>query len=145
FAGDVGSICIAFWVVFLSGDLIIESGDPVYILFLSVYGVDTVLTIIHRLILKQNIFEAHRLHFYQILANEQKVSHLIVSTVYALAQLGIIYFVITTPFRFIPTALLSTLPMVFIYIYLKPKLMKNKSLALQPQKKANTKPTYMQA
>src|SRR5690606_249734 len=94
FAGDVGSICIAFWIVFLLGDLIIVSGNPIYILFLAVYGVDTILTIIHRLFLKQNIFEAHRLHFYQILANEQKVSHLLVSSIYGAVQLLIIVFVV---------------------------------------------------
>lgn len=135
FAGDVGSICIAFWILFLIGDLVIESGNPVYILFLSVYGVDTVLTIIHRLILKENIFEAHRLHFYQILANDQKVSHLVVSTAYAVIQLGIIYFVITTPFRFIPTFLFSTLPLAAIYIFLKPKLMKPKKAVADPLEK----------
>jgi len=129
FAGDVGSICVAFWIVFLIGDLIIETGNPVYILFLSVYGVDTVLTIIHRLFLRQNIFEAHRLHFYQILANEQKVSHLVVSTAYALIQLGIISFVVTSTFSFLATALIATLPLAAIYIYLKPKMMNAKSIA----------------
>src|SRR5690606_36580443 len=139
FAGDVGSICIAFWVVFLIGYLIIESGNPVYILFLSVYGVDTVLTIIHRLFLKQNIFEAHRLHFYQILANEQKVSHLVVSTVYAVLQLGIIYFVVTSTFALLTTALLTTLPLVAIYLYLKPKFMSGKSLQVQQSVKNKTR------
>lgn len=145
FAGDVGSICVAFWIVFLIGDLIIETGNPVYILFLSVYGVDTVLTIIHRLFLRQNIFEAHRLHFYQILANEQKVSHLFVSTVYAFLQLGIICFVITSPFNFLLTASLATLPLVAVYIYLKPKLMKNKNLADISPVPSHTKPAYINA
>jgi UDP-N-acetylmuramyl pentapeptide phosphotransferase/UDP-N-acetylglucosamine-1-phosphate transferase len=77
FAGDVGSVTIAFWIIFLLLKLIIISGNYLYILFLGVYGVDTVLTIIHRLGLKQNIFDAHRLHFYQILANEQKWPHFI--------------------------------------------------------------------
>jgi UDP-N-acetylmuramyl pentapeptide phosphotransferase/UDP-N-acetylglucosamine-1-phosphate transferase len=94
FAGDVGSVTIAFWIIFLLLKLIIISGNYLYILFLGVYGVDTVLTIIHRLGLKQNIFDAHRLHFYQILANEQKWPHLLVSTIYALMQLGIIVAVV---------------------------------------------------
>lgn len=145
FAGDVGSICIAFWIVFLIADLIIESGNPVYILFLSVYGVDTVLTIIHRLYLKQNIFEAHRLHFYQILANEQKVSHLVVSSVYAILQLGTIYFVITSPFGFLTTALFSTVPLVLLYVYLKPKMMNHKSLASTPSVSKDPKPTLVEA
>src|SRR5205823_1126030 len=69
FAGDVGSVAVAFWIVFLLFKLIMVSNNWIYILFLSVYGVDAVLTIMHRLMLKQNIFQAHRLHFYQILAN----------------------------------------------------------------------------
>lgn len=87
FAGDVGSVTIAFFIVFLLGKLIIETSDFTYILFLGVYGVDAVLTIIHRIILKENIFEAHRKHAYQLMANELKISHLIVSLLYAGLQL----------------------------------------------------------
>jgi UDP-N-acetylmuramyl pentapeptide phosphotransferase/UDP-N-acetylglucosamine-1-phosphate transferase len=89
FAGDVGSLGIAFWIVTLLLQLMLKSHSIVWILFLSVYGVDTVCTILHRLYLKQNIFEAHRLHFYQILSNEKGVSHLKVSSLYAFIQ-GII-------------------------------------------------------
>jgi UDP-N-acetylmuramyl pentapeptide phosphotransferase/UDP-N-acetylglucosamine-1-phosphate transferase len=87
FAGDVGSLGIAFWIVTLLLQLMLKSHSIVWILFLSVYGVDTVCTILHRLYLKQNIFEAHRLHFYQILSNEKGVSHLKVSSLYAIVQL----------------------------------------------------------
>lgn len=87
FAGDVGSVTIAFILVFLLGKLIVLTGNFWYILFLGVYGVDSVLTIIHRLKLKENIFKAHRKHAYQILANELKIPHLIVSLLYALIQL----------------------------------------------------------
>ena len=52
-----------------------------------VYGVDAVMTIVHRLYLKQNIMEAHRLHFYQILANEKKMPHRVVSVIYFTVQL----------------------------------------------------------
>ena len=48
FAGDVGSVSIAFIVLFLIGRLIIGTGDFSWIVLLSVYGVDSVLTIIHR-------------------------------------------------------------------------------------------------
>ena len=36
--------------------------------------------------LKENIFEAHRLHFYQILSNEYKVQHRFVALIYAIVQ-----------------------------------------------------------
>jgi len=87
FAGDVGSVTIAFFIVFLIGKLIIATGNFTYILFLGVYGVDSVLTIIHRIKLKENIFEAHRKHAYQLMANELKIPHLYVSLFYGLLQL----------------------------------------------------------
>lgn len=123
FAGDVGSVTIAFYIIYLILNLIIQTGNYAYILFLAVYGVDAVLTIVHRLILKQNIFDAHRLHFYQILANEQKWSHLWVSCLYAIMQLIIIALIIFVPLGLVTLFLLSTLPLVLVYIILKPRLM----------------------
>lgn len=87
FAGDVGSISIAFWIVTLLLLLIIKTNNLIWLGFLLVYGVDVVMTILHRLYLKQNIMEAHRLHFYQILANEWKMDHRLVSTIYFVVQL----------------------------------------------------------
>ena len=89
FAGDVGSVTIAFVILFLMGQLILKTGDLSYIILLAVYGVDSVLTIIHRLKLKENIFDAHRKHAYQILANELKWKHTLVSSLYMVVQLGI--------------------------------------------------------
>jgi len=86
FAGDVGSISIAFILVFLLGLLIIKTEDFSYIVLLAVYGVDTVLTIIHRLMLKENIFDAHRKHVFQLMANELKIPQIIVSSTYMLSQ-----------------------------------------------------------
>ena len=89
FMGDIGSIGIAFWILGLLGLLMIETQELKYLLFLTVYGTDVVLTILERLKLKENIFEAHRRHLYQLFANEKKVSHLLVSTLYAGLQLFI--------------------------------------------------------
>ena len=89
FAGDVGSIAIAFWIIYLITKLALITNSIVWLLFLAVYGVDAICTIIHRLYLKQNIFEAHRLHLYQVLSNEYKIQHRLVSLYYALAQTGI--------------------------------------------------------
>lgn len=87
FAGDVGSVSIAFWVVTLLLILIITTQNLIWIGFLLVYGVDTLCTILHRIYLKQNIMEAHRLHFYQILANERRIQHRVVSIIYFIVQL----------------------------------------------------------
>lgn len=89
FAGDVGSVGIAFILVFALGALIISSGQLWYLIFLAVYGVDAILTICHRLMLHENIFEAHRKHVYQLMANELKIPHTVVSTIYMVLQLSI--------------------------------------------------------
>ena len=86
FAGDVGSIAIAFWVIYLVLKLILVTNSLVWLLFLAVYGVETVCTILHRLYLKENIFEAHRLHLYQVLSNEYKMQHRWVAAFYGMAQ-----------------------------------------------------------
>ena len=86
FAGDVGSVSIAFILIFLLGKLILGSGNIIYIFFLTLYGVDSVLTIVHRIYLKENIFEAHRKHAYQVMANEGKISHQKISVAYAIIQ-----------------------------------------------------------
>ena len=95
FAGDVGSIGIAFIMLFLLGNVIIKTGDITWLIFLLVYGVDGCLTIIHRIMLHENLGEAHRKHAYQIMANELKIGHVKVTMLYMAMQLivslGFIY------------------------------------------------------
>ena len=86
FAGDVGSVSIAFILLFLIGRLIFKTEDFSWIILLSVYGVDSVLTIIHRLMLHENIGLPHRKHMYQLMANELKIPHVGVSLIYMAAQ-----------------------------------------------------------
>lgn len=124
FAGDVGSVSIAFWIIALLLLVIIQTQELKYVLFLSVYGVDAVLTIVHRLILRQNIFEAHRMHFYQLLANNRQVPHLVVSCIYAIIQLFINVMILSTDLGFFMTLLLIGIPLVLVYIILKDRLMK---------------------
>ena len=87
FAGDVGSIGIAFILLFLIGQLIMKTGDVTYLIFLLVYGVDGCLTICHRIMLHENLGEAHRKHAYQLMANELKIGHVKVSLLYMGLQL----------------------------------------------------------
>lgn len=95
FAGDVGSIGIAYILLFLIGSIILYSRDITYLIFLLVYGVDGVLTICHRIMLHENLGEAHRKHAYQLMANELKVGHVKVSMLYMgiqlIVSLGFIY------------------------------------------------------
>jgi len=124
FAGDVGSITIAFWIIILLLQLMLITQNIVYILFLTVYGIDSILTIIHRLLLKQNIFKAHRLHFYQLLVNEYGLSHLSVAVVYAVLQLCIIILIIANPHRLLTDIIISCAPLIVIYLFYKPALMR---------------------
>jgi len=89
FAGDVGSVSIAFILIFAIGALIFKTGNLIYIMFLLVYGLDTVWTILERLIKKENIFHAHRTHLYQYLANEAGINRLFISFIYGALQFGL--------------------------------------------------------
>jgi UDP-N-acetylmuramyl pentapeptide phosphotransferase/UDP-N-acetylglucosamine-1-phosphate transferase len=87
FAGDVGSISMAMFLGFLMVKTILASGQIGYLLFLSVYGIDAGITIFARVKRKENIFQPHRSHLYQYLANELGYSHIVVSLLYAGVQL----------------------------------------------------------
>ena len=89
FAGDVGSVGVAFILLFLIGCKVMQTGDVTWLVFLVVYGVDGVLTIIHRIMLHENLGQAHRKHAFQLMANELKMSHVTVSLIYACLQLAI--------------------------------------------------------
>lgn len=89
FAGDVGSISMAFIILFVLGKVIVATGDITWLIFLIVYGVDACLTIGHRIMLHENLGQAHRKHAYQLMANELEMSHISVSSLYMGLQLSI--------------------------------------------------------
>ena len=89
FAGDVGSIGIAFIMLFAIGKLIVQTADVTYLILLLVYGVDGCLTIIHRIMLHENLGEAHRKHAFQLMANELKIGHVKVTLLYMAMQLAV--------------------------------------------------------
>jgi len=133
FAGDVGAIGIAFILLFVLGKLIIQTGNFTYILFLVIYGVDSVLTIIHRIMLHENIGEAHRKHVYQLMANELKIPHVMVSSIYLIIQLIISFGLILFPFNtwlyfVVVIVLLSVAYLLFKkkYYYLHEEYLKSK-------------------
>ena len=95
FAGDVGSIGIAFIILFALGRLMLVTKDVTWIVFFLVYGIDGTLTILHRIMLHENLGQAHRKHAYQLMANELKMSHVLVSLLYMgiqlVVSLGFVY------------------------------------------------------
>ena len=117
-----------------------KTGEIKWILFLAVYGVEVISTILERLKLKENIFEAHRRHLYQLFANEKKVSHLIISSFYAMIQLLINVFLINSNFNLLFISLIVLIPIIIIYLFLKNDLKKrviiNKSMPIIPVARA---------
>lgn len=87
FAGDVGSIGMALFLVFCVSRLMYVTGDVTWILLYLLYGVDGVLTICHRIMLHENLGKAHRKHVFQLMANELKMKHVVVSSIYMMLQL----------------------------------------------------------
>lgn len=133
FAGDVGSISIGYILIFILLSLMTDKENSIglyhpdkangfnlqYILLFSVYGVDSVLTILHRIRLGENIIEAHRRHLYQYLANEKGIPHLAISFGYALVQSAInIYLLNSASFNWIH-GLLILFGLTCIYIWIK--------------------------
>lgn len=86
FAGDVGSVTIAFVQIFLLITLIEKTENLLWVLLFLVYGIDAVVTILYRLKRRENIFKPHRTHLYQYLANEYGWDHRVVSLLYGIIQ-----------------------------------------------------------
>ena len=89
FAGDVGSIGIALILTFCMARLMMVTGDVAWIVLFLIYGVDGMLTICHRIMLHENLGQAHRKHAYQLMANELKIPYVTVSMIYMGLQLAV--------------------------------------------------------
>lgn len=135
FSGDVGSVGIAYILIFLIVKLIVTTGSLVWVFFLTLYGIDTLLTILERLIKKENIAQAHKKHLFQKLVYVKGWSHIQVALFYSIVQLlinaAIIFWVIKQ--EMVPvlplTILLPVLAIAFLYLIFKSRLSKAKSLA----------------
>lgn len=86
FAGDVGALAIGFILVYLVLRLCLRGQSMSWIAMLSVYLVDGGMTILHRILLRENLIKPHKKHAYQIMANELKMPHLVVSGIYMALQ-----------------------------------------------------------
>lgn len=128
FMGDVGSMAIAFWILALLGLLIIKTNDLRYILFLAIYGIDVITTILERLKLRENIFKPHRRHLYQLFANEKSADHRLISLVYAVLQALVNLIVIKYDFLEFWIFPIIILPLLIFYLLLKYQVRKDISL-----------------
>lgn len=119
FSGDVGSIAVAFILSFLVLSMILQTGQLKWLLFLGIYGLDSVATIVLRIIRKENIFKAHRSHFYQFLANDLKWPHVVISIIYALLQLALNFVVYQYDWQ---VALIAFALIALTYVIIRLKL-----------------------
>ena len=87
FIGDVGSISMGFLYATLALILMIKTNSFAPLVLIMVYAVDAGWTIMERLSLKENIFLPHRRHLYQILVNELRFSHILISISYFTIQM----------------------------------------------------------
>ncbi|GAB5522678.1 MAG: glycosyltransferase family 4 protein [Roseivirga sp.] len=140
FAGDVGSVSMAFIVVYLVGLLCWQHQDFTYIWLLGIYGVDAVLTIFQRIMLGQNILQGHRLHLYQLMANEGAIPHVRVSAIYAIIQAMLNVFILgyIIPNQFDPVLLNIAMAVFFISIYVPIKYGFGKKLERSAKKHGKT-------
>jgi UDP-GlcNAc:undecaprenyl-phosphate/decaprenyl-phosphate GlcNAc-1-phosphate transferase len=128
FAGDIGSVSIAFIIIFLLIKLVLQTNQYIYILFLSLYGIDTVFTLVVRIWLKENIFKAHNKHFFQLLVNKSGFSHLQVSILYSIVQLFInlfVIFVVVSMGNVLLNSMVILITFSFIYVYLRLRTIKS--------------------
>lgn len=115
FAGDVGSIGLAFVIFYLMLNLIFKTGNFAYLLLFSVIGMDAGLTVIYKLILKENIFVPHRDFLFKKLVHVGKEKHLKISLIYASLQAIISIIIIALPLQ---KKLSSQLSILFIGVVL---------------------------
>jgi UDP-GlcNAc:undecaprenyl-phosphate GlcNAc-1-phosphate transferase len=143
FAGDVGSVSLAFLGIYLLFWLSWQEQNYLYIWLVGVYGVDAVLTIFQRLIMGQNILQGHRLHLYQLLANEGGLPHVLVSVLFALLQILLNIFLLTyiIPGQFDPVIVNIVMSIFFVSIYVPVKYSYSKLL----NRKANNTDSDRQA
>ena len=122
FAGDVGSISLAFIILYFILLVIIKTQNIKYLLLLFVYGVDTITTILLRAWRKEDIFKAHRSHFYQFLANEKQIPHLKVTLLYIIMQALVNIIVIAADINNLLRFILYIVAGVVIFVLLRLKV-----------------------
>jgi UDP-N-acetylmuramyl pentapeptide phosphotransferase/UDP-N-acetylglucosamine-1-phosphate transferase len=86
FAGDIGSISLAFLIIYFLMEWYILAQTWTIILLLAVYGIDVAFTMVERIRKGEKLSEPHRSHLYQLLANQAKISHTTVAIIYAFLQ-----------------------------------------------------------
>ena len=88
FAGDIGSVSLAYMIIYFLAQWYLATKDWTIILMLVVYGVDSFVTLTQRILRKENPAIPHRTHLYQYLVNQCKKDHVIIALLFGLIQFG---------------------------------------------------------
>ncbi|EOZ95634.1 Undecaprenyl-phosphate N-acetylglucosaminyl 1-phosphate transferase [Indibacter alkaliphilus LW1] len=118
FAGDIGSVSFAYMMVYFMLKMFLETGNWTVIILLFVYGVDSIGTLVQRIKRKENIFEPHRKHLYQIMANQMAWPHIIVAFIFAGTQFLINYLFVLRDQRFPESWVMLCLMIAVAALYL---------------------------
>ena len=119
FAGDIGSIAIGMLLFFIGFLFVLELHSPILLLLILVYGVDTALTMLYRIIYtKESILDPHRHHVYQKLVDVSKISHLKVSLGYGVLQLVVNFIILKTYKLDMTTQLIVFFGVIILFILL---------------------------
>lgn len=113
FAGDIGSISMAYMMIFLLTKWYIATQSWTIILLLMVYGLDVFLTMIQRFRRGEKLLEPHRSHLYQRLVNERKIPHILIAISYAFLQALINYFLFISQKDNLPEPFYAALVLIF--------------------------------
>lgn len=121
FAGDIGSISLAFMIIYFLVEWYLVAHTWTIILLLSVYGIDVAVTMVERWRRGEKLSEPHRSHLYQLLVNQVKLSHATVSVFYAIAQgvINLVFFIFPQSYPKPIPAALFLIGWVFFYVLIK--------------------------
>jgi UDP-N-acetylmuramyl pentapeptide phosphotransferase/UDP-N-acetylglucosamine-1-phosphate transferase len=121
FAGDIGSISLAYLVIYFLTQWYLTAENWTIILFLIVYGIDSFLTLGQRLLKRENVTQPHRAHLYQLLVNQMKFGHVTISIVFALAQflMNFLFFILPAGYPSGLVASISLIAFAATYLILK--------------------------
>jgi len=119
FAGDIGSIAIGMLLFFIGFLFVLKLQSPIFLLLILVYGVDTALTMLYRIVYtKESVLDPHRHHVYQKLVDVSKISHLKVSMGYAVLQLVVNFTILKTYKLELSTQLIVFFGVIVLFIIL---------------------------
>lgn len=124
FCGEAGPGMLAIIVLFALCKLLIATNDMSYLILLIVYIVDSILTLVYRIIRCENVFETEGKHVYQLLITRQNQSPIVVSALYASAQsLVVTGYLLLFPYRWIYFSVVFLL-LCALYIFIERRINK---------------------